>query len=147
LADLVFRPAKKEDFPAIRALIHAVGINPTGLDWRRFLIAVTGTGELTGCAQIKPHADGSRELASLAVREQDRGQGVARALIERLLEGQPRPVYLMCRARLGSFYNRFGFRSLAENEMTTYFQRINRLAHLFFHNGASEDGLLVMRLD
>jgi N-acetylglutamate synthase-like GNAT family acetyltransferase len=147
LADLIFRRAKKEDSPAIHALIHEVGINPTGLDWRRFLIAVTGTGELAGCAQIKPHSDGTRELASLAVRKQDRGQGVARALIERLLDGQPRPVHLMCRARLGSFYNRFGFRSLTEKEMTPYFQRINRLIHLFVPGGAREDGLLVMRLD
>jgi N-acetylglutamate synthase-like GNAT family acetyltransferase len=142
LADVVLRPATKGDSPAIRALVHAAGINPTGLDWRRFLVAVTGKGELAGCAQIKPHADGSRELASLAVREQDRGQGVARALIERRLEGVPRPVHLMCRAGLGLFYNQHGFRVVEENEMTPYFQRVSRLVRRF-----AGGGLLVMRLD
>jgi N-acetylglutamate synthase-like GNAT family acetyltransferase len=145
LADLIFRAAIQDDFPAIRALIHEVGINPTGLDWHRFLVAVTRTGELVGCGQIKPHADGSRELASLAVREQDRGQGVARTLILRLLEGQPRPIHLMCRARLGSFYNQVGFRAIGPEVMPPYFRRISRLVHLFNHS--VEDGLLVMRLD
>ena len=145
MADLIFRPATREDFPAIRELIHTVGINPTGLDWRRFLLAVTGTGVLVGCGQIKPHKDGSRELASIAVREEYRGRGVARALILRLLEGQPRPLYLMCRARLGSFYNQYGFRAIGQNEMPPYFRRISRLVKLFNHGG--DDGLLVMRLD
>ncbi|KAF0107191.1 MAG: GCN5-like N-acetyltransferase [Anaerolineaceae bacterium] len=140
--DVVLRPATKDDFPAIRALIRAVGINPIGLDWRRFLVAVTRAGELSGCVQVKPHADGSRELASLAVRGQDRGQGVARALIERLLEGQPRPVHLMCRAGLGLFYNQHGFRVVEENEMTPYFRRVSRLFRRF-----AGGGLLVMRLD
>jgi N-acetylglutamate synthase-like GNAT family acetyltransferase len=145
LADLIFRSATQEDFPAIRALIHEVGINPTGLNWRRFLVATTRTGELVGCGQIKPHGDGSRELASIAVREQDRGQGVARTLIQLLLEGQPRPIHLMCRARLGSFYNQYGFRAIEPDVMPPYFRRISRLVHLFNHS--MEDGLLVMRLD
>jgi N-acetylglutamate synthase-like GNAT family acetyltransferase len=145
LADLIFRAATKDDFPAIQALIHEVGINPTGLDWHRFLVAVTRTSELVGCGQVKPHGDGSRELASLAVREQDRGQGVARTLVLRLLEGQPRPVHLMCRARLGSFYNQYGFHAIGLDEMPPYFRRIARLIHFFNHS--VEDGLLVMRLD
>jgi N-acetylglutamate synthase-like GNAT family acetyltransferase len=145
LADLIFRSATKDDFPAIRSLIHEVGINPTGLDWHRFLIATSRTGELVGCGQIKPHGDGSRELASIAVREQDRGQGVARTLIQLLLEGQPRPIHLTCRARLGSFYNQYGFRVIGQNEMPPYFRRISRLVKLFNHGG--DDGLLVMRLD
>jgi len=145
LVDLIFRPATREDFPAIRELIHTVGINPTGLDWRRFLLAVTGTGILVGCGQVKPHKDGSRELASIAVREEHRGRGVAKALIQRLLEGQPRPLYLMCRARLGSFYNQVGFRPIGLEEMPPYFRRIARLIRAF--NRSVEDGLLVMRLD
>ncbi len=145
MADLIFRAAIQDDFPAIRALIRAVGINPTGLDWRRFIVAVTPPGDLAGCGQVKPHADGSRELASIAVREQDRGQGVARTLIQLLLEDQPRPIHLMCRARLGSFYNQVGFRAIGPDEMPPYFRRISRLVYLFNHS--MEDGLLVMRLD
>jgi hypothetical protein len=67
---------------------------------------------------------------------------VARALIERRLEGQPRPVHLMCRLGLGLFYNQYGFRILEEKEMTPYFQRVSRLFRRF-----AGGGLLVMRLD
>jgi hypothetical protein len=34
------RPATVEDDPAIRGLVHIGRINPTGLDWRRFIVAV-----------------------------------------------------------------------------------------------------------
>ena len=115
------RTAGKDDFPAIRALIHAVQINPIGLDWHRFLIAVTPENEMIGCGQIKPHTDGSRELASIAVQEQARGQGVARAIIEELLVREPtRPLYLMCRTRLGSLYAKFGFSTQKRHQMTGY---------------------------
>ena len=148
MADFIVRPANKEEFPAIRALIHAVQINPTGLAWRRFLVAVTGTGELIGCGQIKPHSDGSRELASIAVQTQFRGQGAARAIIEALLERETRrPLYLMCRAGLGPLYTKFGFRPATIEEMPPYFQRIYRLANLFSRRESAEDRLLVMRLD
>ena len=124
------RPAREEDFPAIRNLIHSVGINPTGLDWRRFLLAVTPEDEMIGCGQIKPHQDGSRELASIAVQKDWRGRGVASAIIERLVAGSDGPLYLTCRASLGKFYQRFGFRHLKPDEMPPYFRRINQLASL-----------------
>ena len=41
-------------------------------------------GEVIGCAQIKPHRDGSRELASLVVHPDYRGQGIARRMIQYL---------------------------------------------------------------
>ncbi len=55
-----------------------------GLDWRRFLVAVTPQGEMVGCGQIKPQGD-LRMLASIAVLPAWRGRGVARRIIERLL--------------------------------------------------------------
>jgi N-acetylglutamate synthase-like GNAT family acetyltransferase len=148
LVEFVVRPAVKEDFPAIRALIHAVQINPTGLDWRRFLVAVTPDNELLGCGQIKAHSDGSRELASIAVREQARGQGVARAVIEKLVVREPtRPLYLMCRARLGSLYAKFGFHSIGFDDMPLYFQRISRAERIFNSKAQPDDRLLIMRMD
>ncbi len=127
----VLRPALGEDFHAIRALIRTVGINPTGLDWRRFVVAVTPDGKVAGCGQVKPHSDGSRELASIAVRPAFRRQGIAQAIIERLLTENPPPLYLICRNGLGSFYERFGFRAVRENEMPLYFRRLMRAARLF----------------
>ncbi len=147
MLDFVIRSATRQDFPVIRALIQAVHINPTGLDWRRFLIAVTPDDTLVGCGQIKHHFDGSRELASIAVQEQARGQGVARAVIQELLaHEQERPVYLMCRARLESLYVKFGFQAIALNEMPPYFQRISRAERIFNAKAQAGDRLMVMRL-
>ena len=113
MVDFMVRPAERQDFPKIRALIRTVSINPTGLDWKHFLVAVSPDNTLLGCGQIKPHFDGSRELASIAVQEQARGQGVARAVIQELLAREKmRPLYLMCRARLEPLYVKFGFHSI-----------------------------------
>jgi amino-acid N-acetyltransferase len=146
LAKITLRTATAKDFPDIRALIRLVRINPVGLDWQRFLVAVGPGGELIGCGQIKRHGDGSRELASIAVQPGYRCQGVARALIQALLVGTPRPVYLTCRARMGPFYQRFGFQAVTIEEMPAYFRHLSRLARVFVVLSVDKEGLLVMRL-
>jgi len=146
MLDYSVRPAKQQEFPEIRALIHAVHINPTGLDWRHFLVAVTPANALLGCGQIKPHFDGSLELASIAVQENARGLGVARAIIQELLVGETtRPLYLMCRARLEPLYVKFGFHAIGLEDMPVYFQRIRRAERIFKSNARVEDRLMIMR--
>jgi len=148
--DTVFtlRPATQADFPAIRRLIHEVQINPMGLDWRRFSMAVDANDRLVGCGQVKQHQDGSLELASIAVLPEWRKQGVARAIILHLLETHPRPLYLTCRGRLGPFYEKFGFQEVtASAELPPYFRRITRLVKVFQRLRLSHEHLLVMRLD
>lgn len=123
------RPAESSDFPEIRALIHSVHINPLGLMWEHFILAVNPQDEMIGCGQVKTHRDGSKELASIAVVPEWRGQGVARAIIEKLIETHPGALFLTCRASLQSFYERFGFRVVDIPEMPKYFRRISRLAN------------------
>ncbi len=147
MANVTLRPATADDAADIKALIHLVRINPTGLDWRRFLLASSADGRLAACAQIKSHADGTLELASLAVRPAWRGQGLARRLVEQLLSQSPRPLYLTCRSSLGVFYQRFGFRVLASGELTPYFRRLQRLATGMMQVFRGGETLLVMRLD
>jgi N-acetylglutamate synthase-like GNAT family acetyltransferase len=147
MVNYVVRPATRQDFPEIRALIHAVSINPTGLAWRHFLVAVIPENTLLGCGQIKPHFDGSRELASIAVQEQARGQGVARAIIQELLAREKtRPLYLMCRARLEPLYIKFGFCAIGLDEMPVFFQRITRAERIFNSRAPAEDRLMIMRI-
>ena len=147
MVDFVVRPATRQEFPKIRSLIHAVSINPTGLDWKHFLVAVSPDNTLLGCGQIKPHCDGSRELASIAVQELARGQGVARAVIEELLVRETtRPLYLMCRARLEPLYVKFGFRATSQADMPPYFQRISRAERILNTKAAAGDRLMIMRL-
>ena len=148
MAEFTVRQATRKDLLEIRSLIHAVKINPTGLDWRRFLVVVTPQKSLLGCGQIKTHADGSRELASIAVQEHNRGQGVARAVIEALLVFTPeRPIYLMCQARLKWLYTKFGFHAIGLEEMPPYFRRISHVERIFNSKAQPGNRLLVMRLD
>jgi N-acetylglutamate synthase-like GNAT family acetyltransferase len=117
-----------------------------GLDWRRFFVAANDLDEMVGCGQLKPHGADILELASLAVYPQYRGQGVARAIVERLLADSPRPLYLMCQSSLGPFYEKFGFREVAYAEMPRYFQRISKLAGVAATLLQRGKRLLIMKL-
>jgi amino-acid N-acetyltransferase len=120
------RPADQADARTIRAMIRAARLNPFSLDWRRFWVAHSAQGEVVGVGQIKPHADGSQELASIAVLPAWRGRGVASAIIQQLLADQPGVMYLTCRRELEGFYARFGFRLAPGGELHPYFRRLQR---------------------
>jgi amino-acid N-acetyltransferase len=140
------RPARETEATQIRDLIHLVGILPVGLDWKRFIVAVNDQDEMIGCGQLKPHGQDVLELASIAVYPEHRGKGIARAIIEHLLNDSPRPLYLMCESALGSLYEKFGFQAISYEEMPRYFQRISTLAGLVTTLANREERLLVMKL-
>jgi N-acetylglutamate synthase-like GNAT family acetyltransferase len=145
----ILRPARETDDAAIKQLIRSVGINPMDLDWRRFLVAVDEQEQVIATGQVKPHNKGViLELASIAVVEEHRGQGLARAIIEQLLQDHPRPLYLTCRSTLQPFYQKFGFRSLTYEEMPRFYQRLSKLAGVFITITRQDksDGLSVMKL-
>ena len=140
------RPAREAEAAQIRDLIYLVGINPMGLDWKRFVVAVNERDEMIGCGQLKPHGQDVLELASIAVCPEHRGQGIARAIIEHLLKNSSRPLYLMCQSSLGSFYEKFGFQPISYEEMPRYFQRMSKLAGLVTSLAHREERLLIMKL-
>ncbi len=139
------RPAVETDAPDIRALIRQVQINPMNLDWRRFVVAISQDGGLIGCGQVKPHGDGSHELASIAVHPDWRGRGIATSIIEYLLDDQQGEMYLTCRAGMGAFYEKFGFRGIQADGMPAYFRRLSRLVGVLGKMGLAGEGLLVMK--
>lgn len=147
MIEVTIRPATAEDDAAIKALICSVQINPLGLDWRRFRVAVDANGRLLACGQIKEHGDGSHELASIAVEKAWRGQGLARAIIESLLADHTGPLWLTCVNRLTPLYEKFGFVEVtAVDDMPPYFRRVVRLFRIFQFFRRSDDYLAVMRL-
>ena len=110
-AYLTVRPATETDQVAIRALVRSERLNPYGLDWPNFLVAV-GRGGLVGAVQLRRHRDGSRELGSLVVRQEARRQGIASRLINTLLAGANERVLLITTEAFASRYERWGFRQI-----------------------------------
>ena len=146
MTNYILRPARETESRAIKELIHFVGINPTGVDWKRFIVAVDSQHQILGIGQLKPHRDDVLELASIAVYPEYRGRGIARAIIEQLLKDSPRPLYLMCESSNGPLYEKFGFRSIPYDEMPRYFRRISKLAGLANKLAHSNESLLIMKL-
>ena len=131
--------------PAIEALVKKVDINPYNLDWRHFITAWSRDKQFIGCGQIKIHRDGTPELASIAVESAYRGQGVARAIIERLLKDYSgRRLYVFCPQSLQEMYKKFGFALCPKKEVPAYLRTAGfsfRLLHLFF---PKTDKMIVM---
>lgn len=146
MTTFTLRAARETEEGSIKDLIHQVGINPMGLDWKRFIVAVDAQEQVIATGQIKPHGRDVQELASIAVASEYRGQGLARAVIEHLLKDSPRPLYLTCISSLEPFYQKFGFFTIPYEEMPRYFQRISRLAGLVFLLASQDEKLLVMKL-
>jgi amino-acid N-acetyltransferase len=143
--EIQLRPAVAADRTVIRKLVFSEHLNLMDLDWRRFLLAVTVSGEVVGCIQVKNHRDGTRELASLVVKPAWRGRGLARLMIETKRAGQVPPLYLMCRSTLEALYARFGFRPLKAGEMPGYYRRIHALFQIIRFFARESENLSIMK--
>lgn len=132
LTTIRLRPAGAGDAPFIKQSIRQARLNPQGLDWRRFTIAVDPAGQPIGCIQLKPHRGGYQELASLVVERPWRKQGVAKLLVEHIKAQAGRPLWLMCGSHLIPFYQKFDFAEVKDPAgMPAYFRRMQRLMSWF----------------
>ena len=147
MVGFILRKAAANDAARIRRLVIEGRINFFGLDWRRFIVAVDAAGSVVGCVQLKPHRDSSIELASLVVDPEFRDLGIARELIEAVTAIHAGGLYLTCRAELGPFYEKFGFKVLSAKELHGYFRAVVRSVTVFQRLTGREAGLLVMWRD
>jgi len=100
------------------------------LSWPNFVVAEDG-GAIVGVGQVKAHADGSRELASIVVVPVRQGEGIGSAIINTLLERESdRVLHLTCRHQLIGYYERFGFHRLERTQYPPYFRRLIPLVNL-----------------
>ena len=117
------RAAADRDQATIRRIVRAACINPTSLQWPRFIVAEEA-GEIVGVGQVKPHRDGTRELASIAVVPERQGRGIGSEIVKALIAREHGEVlHLTCRSQLQGYYERFGFHRLEPQEFPRYFAR------------------------
>jgi amino-acid N-acetyltransferase len=102
------RRAVALDQLAITRLVHGERLNPHGLGWANFIVAVLGD-TVVGAVQMRQHADGARELGSLVVSRAQRGRGIAGRLISALLARHPGAVHVITRHTNAPHYGRWGF--------------------------------------
>ena len=107
-ARITIRRATEEDQAAIRTLVRSERLNPHGLDWPNFVVAIDADS-LVGAVQLRRHRDGSRELGSLVVRKAARGQAVASRLIDALLADAHEPIFMVTTEVFAERYQRWGF--------------------------------------
>jgi N-acetylglutamate synthase-like GNAT family acetyltransferase len=138
--------ANPDDQFAITMIVRAAWLFPRALDWQRFLLARWGQ-DIIGVGQVKPHSDGSRELASLAVVPEWQGNGVGGALIRALLSRETGPLHLMCDDSREHYYERFGFKRLDRGAMPPYFRRFMLIAPLLRLLSLNRLRLIVMGRD
>lgn len=111
-AAITLRPATAADQPQIIRLARDARLNPLRLAWPNFLIAERvdgGQARIVGMGQLRPHHDGTQELASLMVKPEAQGSGVGSQLVNALIAKADRPLYLMCSSLKVAYYERFGF--------------------------------------
>ena len=143
--NLVIRAATADDQYAITAIVRAARLIRFGLDWPRFVVAVWGP-DIVGVGQVKPHRDGTRELASIAVVPEWHGHGIGGMVVRSLLERETGTVHLMCLPQMEGYYARFGFRRLSRVELPPYFRRLARAADVIaWITGGRAAQLSVMR--
>jgi N-acetylglutamate synthase-like GNAT family acetyltransferase len=148
--DLILRPARPTDLPAIRRLVRQGRINPFGLHWARFWVVANSEDRVIACGQIKIHPAGTRELASIVVDPAERGRGLARILIEHLLAETRTEyrgtIYLTCRSSLGEMYEKFGFQRIKPSEMPPYLRLLSCLGNWLNKLKIIPESILVMHL-
>jgi N-acetylglutamate synthase-like GNAT family acetyltransferase len=126
---ITVRRAREEDQPVITAMVRGARLNPSGLDWRRFVVAELD-GQTVGVAQLRRYSDGATELASLVVDPDKRGHGIATHMIDALLTGEQEPVYTLIDRRFVEHFTRWGFAPVEPSQLPRSVSRGYRIGRV-----------------
>jgi N-acetylglutamate synthase-like GNAT family acetyltransferase len=126
---ITVRRARQEDQSVISAMVRGARLNPSGLDWERFVVAER-SGHTVGVAQLRRYADGATELASLVVEPAARGHGIAMQLVDALLAGEQEPVYTLIDRRFVEHFTRWGFALIEASQLPRSVSRGYRIGRV-----------------
>ncbi len=115
---LQIRPARAEDWPALRQLLQACGLTEVGVAAQLDRVRVaTWQGQIVGMALLERYAEGGL-LRSVAVDPAWQGRGIGRRLVEAMLETAQkeglRQVFLLTETAADFFAGWDSSRSLAQ---------------------------------
>ena len=110
--------AKAADLPEIDELIAAVNGDRGDLGAEQFVVAKSEDARILGCGRLRPYP-GFCEIASLAVADDVRANGIGLAIVNRLLEMYAGTILLICEDEVVEFFRRFDFELILEAEMPT----------------------------
>lgn len=108
--------AKAADMPEIEELIAAVAGDRVDLAAEQFVVAKSKDARILGCGRLRPYPQFC-EIASLAVADDVRAEGIGQAIVMRLLEKYGGTIYLICDDNVVEFFRRFEFGLLPESDM------------------------------
>jgi len=120
------RPARQEDQHTIIDFIHQAHINSRNLNWERFLVAEE-EGRVIGIRQVQIHSAGTREVGSGFVLPEYRKRGISAQLMNAILNREKGTLYLMCRDKWIPYYEQFGFRQAALDQLPADFLKQYRI--------------------
>eukprot|EP01023_Acetabularia_acetabulum_P027465 TRINITY_DN26009_c0_g1_i6.p1 TRINITY_DN26009_c0_g1~~TRINITY_DN26009_c0_g1_i6.p1 ORF type:complete len:181 (-),score=15.41 TRINITY_DN26009_c0_g1_i6:758-1300(-) len=109
--DVKIRRGKQEDMGQIFRMVLRERMNPLSLKPDRFVVAERdGSNELAGCVQLADLKNNFKELRTLIVQPEYRGEGIGQILVSEILKdvGESE-VYLVTLESTFQFYEKFGF--------------------------------------
>lgn len=128
---IIIRAAEAADQAPITRLVRGARLNPIHLAWPNFIVAEEATPTqrtLVGAGQLRPHPDGSRELASLVVLPAYQNRGLGNRLIHALFTQAEFPLYLYCNGIMVPYYERFGFHVVGGDDLPPSLARHYRVS-------------------
>ena len=113
MSEILYRSARTEDWPAVRALLETCALPLAGAreELDGFELAVHADAGLVGCAALELYG-GSGLLRSVAVAPECRGRMIASALVARLLDearAEGLADITLFTTTAAEYFTRFGF--------------------------------------
>ena len=107
--------ASRHDKGDIKALLDAHGWRDANLD--RGVVFFAREGPVTGCVQLVEVAPQKVVVDNVLVREEYRGQGTGRRLMQTAMNSRGGTLYLCCHPEVLGFYGGLGFDELSFEDL------------------------------